>query len=227
MKSDNRFTLALNALAKFLLGGIAYAILLFIPAGSWGYLGAWRLLSLLFGPMFLMGIYMLVASPSLLKRRLSSKERRSAQKGVMGFSGLIISVGFVVAGLDWRFGWSNVGHTAVMVGSTLFLIGYGLYFEVLRENVWVSRTIEVAKGQEVIQTGLYGLVRHPLYFATLLMFVPIPLVLGSWWALCAFVLYIPLLVVRIGDEERMLRAELEGYAEYCQKVKWRLLPLVW
>lgn len=227
MKADSKISLALNAIAKFIIGGISYAALLFLPAGSWGYLGAWRLLSLLFGPMFLMGVYMLFKSPELLKRRLSSKEKRSAQKGVMGFSGLIISVGFIVSGFDWRFGWSNVGTTAVMVGSTLFLIGYGLYFEVLRENVWVSRTIEVASGQKVVQTGLYGIVRHPMYFATLLMFVPIPLVVGSWWALCAFVLYIPLLVVRIIDEERLLRAELEGYDQYCQKVKWRLLPLVW
>lgn len=227
MRKDSRIALALNALGKFILGGIGYVSLLFIPAGSWDYVGAWRLLSLLFGPMFLMGIYMFISSPELLKRRLSSKEKRSTQKGVMGFSGLIISVGLVVAGLDWRFGWSDVGTTAVMVGSTLFLIGYGLYFEVLRENVWVSRTIEVAQGQQVIQTGLYGLVRHPMYFATLLMFVPIPLVLGSWWALCAFVLYVPLLVVRIKDEERYLLTELAGYAEYCQKVRWRLLPLVW
>lgn len=227
MKSNNKIALALNAIAKFIIGGIGYAALLFLPAGSWGYLGAWRLLSLLFGPMFLMGVYMLFKSPELLKRRLSSKEKRSTQKGVMGLSGLIISVGFIVSGLDWRFGWSNVGTTAVMVGSTLFLIGYGLYFEVLRENVWVSRTIEVAQGQKVVQTGLYGIVRHPMYFAALLMFVPIPLVLGSWWALCAFVLYVPLLMVRILDEERMLRAELVGYAEYCQKVKWRILPFVW
>lgn len=227
MKSNNKIALALNAIAKFIIGGIGYAALLFIPAGSWGYVGAWRLLSLLFGPMFLMGVYMLFKSPELLKRRLSSKEKRSTQKGVMGLSGLIISVGFIVSGLDWRFGWSNVGTTAVMVGSTLFLIGYGLYFEVLRENVWVSRTIEVAQGQKVVQTGLYGIVRHPMYFAALLMFVPIPLVLGSWWALCAFVLYVPLLMVRILDEERMLRAELVGYAEYCQKVKWRILPFVW
>lgn len=227
MKSNNKIALALNAIAKFIIGGIGYAALLFLPAGSWGYVGAWRLLSLLFGPMFLMGVYMLFKSPELLKRRLSSKEKRSTQKGVMGLSGLIISVGFIVSGLDWRFGWSNVGTTAVMVGSTLFLIGYGLYFEVLRENVWVSRTIEVAQGQKVVQTGLYGIVRHPMYFAALLMFVPIPLVLGSWWALCAFVLYVPLLMVRILDEERMLRAELVGYAEYCQKVKWRILPFVW
>lgn len=227
MKSDSRVGLALNALVKFLLGGAMYALLLFLPAGSWGYIGAWRLLSLLFGPMFLMGVYMLVVSPKLLGRRLSSGEKRAKQQGVQFVMGVATLVGFVVAGLDWRFGWSNVGHTAVMVGSTLFLVGYGLYFEVLRENVWASRTIEVAEEQQVVQTGLYGLVRHPMYLATLLMFVPMPLVLGSWWALCAFVLYVPIIVVRIRDEEKLLRKELKGYEEYCKRVRWRILPLVW
>lgn len=224
---NSKIALALNAIVKFLLGGAMYVALLFLPAGSWGYVGAWRLLSLLFGPMFIMGIYMLIASPALLRRRLSSGEKRSVQRGVQGIMGLATLVGFVIAGLDWRFGWSNVDHTAVMVCSALFLVGYGLYFEVTRENTWASRTIEVAEKQEVIQTGLYGIVRHPMYLATLLMFLPMPIILGSWWALCAFVLYIPILVVRIGDEEKLLQRELKGYADYCLKVKWRLLPFVW
>lgn len=223
----DKVRLAFTALLKFLLGGAMYSLLLFLPAGSWGFVGAWRLLSLLFGPMFAMGIFMLLTSPSLLQRRLSAREKRNTQRGVQGFMGLATLVGFVVAGLDWRFGWSSPDKTTILVASTLFLLGYGLYFKVTQENIWASRTIEVAEGQKVIQTGLYGIVRHPMYLATLLMFLPMPLILGSWWAMCPFVLFIPILVVRIRDEEIFLLRELEGYDDYCQKVKWRLLPLVW
>lgn len=227
MKTGDKIRLVLNALIKFILGVAMYALLLFLPAGSWGYIGAWRLLSLLFGPMFVMGLFMMLRSPALLQRRLSSGEKRKTQQGVQFSMGVATLVGFVVAALDWRYGWSTMSHTMVMVGSVVFLVGYGIYFEVTRENIWASRTIEVAEDQKVIQTGLYGIVRHPMYLATLLMFLSIPAVLGSWWSLCAFALYVPILVVRIRDEEKFLVRELKEYDKYCQKVRWRLIPLVW
>ncbi len=227
MSNSSKSRLALSALVKLVAGLALICALLFGPAGSFDYIGAWRLLGLLFVPMLLMGTLFLFTSPDLLRRRLSSKEKRKTQSGVVRFSGLIFLVGFIVAGLDWRWGWSTVGATATIVSSTVFLIGYLLYFVVMKQNEWLSRTVEVAEGQQVVTTGLYGIVRHPMYMATLLMFLAMPVVLGSWWALGAFVFYIPVIVVRTLDEERLLRTELKGYSDYCRRVRWRILPYIW
>lgn len=224
---NSRGALALGGLVKLLLGAFAMTLLLFVPAGDWAWRGGWRLVILLFVPMLLMGVTMLVFSPELLARRLNAKEKREAQSSVVRLSGLVFVVGFVVAGLDFRFGWSSVSGRVVTVAVILFLLSYGLYAEVMRENVWLSRTIEVSKGQSVVSSGLYGIVRHPMYFATLLMFLSMPLVLGSWWSFAVLLLYIPIIVIRTLDEEHLLRKELKGYEEYCKRVRWRILPFVW
>ena len=217
----------MSALTKFLVGVVAVAALLFAPAGSLGYVGAWRLLAVLFIPMIIFGLAALILSPDLLARRLKSKEERTTQSGVVRLSGLLFVVGFVVAGLDFRFGWSNVSQTTIWIACGVFIVGYLLYAEVMRENVWLSRTIEVSEGQKVIDKGLYGVVRHPMYLATLLMFLAMPLVLGSWWAVVPFVGYVPVIVVRALDEEKLLTKELDGYADYCKRVRWHIVPLVW
>ena len=217
----------MSALTKFLVGVVAVAALLFAPAGSLGYVGAWRLLAVLFIPMIIFGLAALILSPDLLARRLKSKEERTTQSGVVRLSGLLFVVDFVVAGLDFRFGWSNVSQTTIWIACGVFIVGYLLYAEVMRENVWLSRTIEVSEGQKVIDKGLYGVVRHPMYLATLLMFLAMPLVLGSWWAVVPFVGYVPVIVVRALDEEKLLTKELDGYADYCKRVRWHIVPLVW
>lgn len=227
MKTTQKGSLAVSALTKFLVGVVAVAALLFAPAGSLGYVGAWRLLAVLFIPMIIFGLAALILSPDLLARRLKSKEERTTQSGVVRLSGLLFIVGFVVAGLDYRFGWSNVSQRAIWIACGVFVVGYLLYAEVMRENVWLSRTIEVSEGQRVIDNGLYGVVRHPMYLATLLMFLSMPLVLGSWWAVAPFVGYVPVIVVRALDEEKLLTKELEGYADYCKRVRWHIVPFVW
>ncbi|MBP3382865.1 MAG: isoprenylcysteine carboxylmethyltransferase family protein [Tidjanibacter sp.] len=227
MKTTQKGSLAVSALTKFLVGVVAVAALLFAPAGSLGYVGAWRLLAVLFIPMIIFGLTALILSPDLLARRLKSKEERTTQSGVVRLSGLLFIVGFVVAGLDFRFGWSNVSQTTIWIACGVFIVGYLLYAEVMRENVWLSRTIEVSEGQKVIDNGLYGVVRHPMYLATLLMFLAMPLVLGSWWAVVPFVGYVPVIVVRALDEEKLLTKELEGYADYCKRVRWHIVPFVW
>ena len=227
MDRPGRGAIALNGLVKYIVGLGIMALLLFLPAGTINYCGGWRLLVLLFVPMFIFGIMLVIASPDLLARRLKSKEKRSVQSGIIRFSGLMFVVGFVVAGLDFRFGWSSVPQMVIYVAEALFLISYILYAEVMRENEWLSRTIEVSAGQKVVSTGLYGIVRHPMYTATLLLFLTMPLILGSWWALAIFVLYVPMIVVRIIDEERLLHQELDGYINYCRRIRWRLLPFIW
>ena len=184
-------------------------------------------MGVLFVPMLILGVVMWFRSPDLLRRRLDSKEKRQTQQGVIKYSGLLFIIGFIVAGLDYRWSWSVVPSWVSYSGVVLFLVGYALYGEVMRENVWLSRTIHVDSEQQVVSTGLYGVVRHPMYTATLLMFLSIPLILGSYVSLIVFLFYIPLLVVRIGDEERLLRSELKGYNEYCNRVRWRLIPYVW
>lgn len=226
MKSE-RVKLALSALAKGLSGIAVLMLLLFLPAGTWHYAGAWLLIAILFAPMLIMGVVMIAKSPELLRRRLANKEQRSQQKGVIRYSGILFIVGFVVAGLDYRMGWTDVPQWLVCTAALLFLVGYALYGEVMRENVWLSRTVNVEKGQKVITTGLYGIVRHPMYTATLMMFLAMPLVLGSFAALIVFFCYIPIIVIRIIDEEVLLRAELDGYNDYCQHTRWRLIPFVW
>lgn len=216
-----------NALVKFTCGLLLVGLLVFLPAGSFDYPGAWLLIGLLFGPMLIAGFVMLFKSPALLKKRLDGKEKRGAQKGVIGLSGLMFVAGFVVAGLDYRFGWSQVPVWVVVTASVLFLIAYALYAEVMRENAYLSRTIQVEEGQNVVDTGLYGIVRHPMYAVTILLFLMIPLILESWYALIAFAFYPVIIVVRLNDEEKLLTRELSGYSEYKKKVKYRLFPFIW
>ena len=219
--------LFLNALVKFTAGLLLVGLLIFLPAGTLAYPGGLLFLGLLFVPMLIMGIVMLARARDLLRKRLDAKEKQAAQKGVQSLAGLVFMAGFVLAGLDFRFGWSDVPLPVVIAASVIFLIGYGLYAEVMRENAYLSRTIKVEEGQTVISTGLYGIVRHPMYLASVLMFLSIPLVMGSWYALIPFAFYPLLMVVRILDEEKLLTAELSGYEEYKRKVKYRMIPFIW
>ena len=219
--------LFISALIKFLVGLLMVAALIFLPAGTLAYPGGLLFLCLLFVPMLLMGIVMLARARDLLAKRLDAKEKQAAQKGVQSLAGLVFIAGFVLAGLDFRFGWSDVPLPVVIAASVIFLIGYGLYAEVMRENAYLSRTVKVEEGQTVISTGLYGIVRHPMYLASVLMFLSIPLVMGSWYALIPFAFYPLLMVVRILDEEKLLTAELSGYEEYKRKVKYRMIPFIW
>ena len=219
--------LLLNALIKFSVGIILLGLLLFLPAKTFNYPQAWLFMGLLFIPMLIMGIVLFVRSPALLEKRLNNKEKQKAQKGVLALSGLMFPVGFVLSSLDFRNSWSTVPLWLTVTASLLFILGYGLYAEVMRENAYLSRTVEVQEGQKVISTGLYGIVRHPMYFSTLLMFLPLPLILGSFWGLIPFVIYPVLIVVRILNEEKVLTERLNGYAEYKNKVRYRLIPFVW
>lgn len=227
MAKSERLALAVSALVKFIVGVAAIAALLLWPAGTLHYAGGWRLMAVLFVPVFLMGVAMLIFSPSLLERRLKSKEQRAEQSILIRLSGLMFVVGFVVAGLDFRYGWSIVPQWVIITAMVVFVLSYLLFAEVARENEWLSRVVEVAEGQQVVSTGLYGIVRHPMYLASLMMFLAMPLVLGSWWALLPFGFYVPVIVSRTLDEERLLRRELAGYDDYCTKVRWRIIPFVW
>ena len=219
--------LLMEALAKFICGLLLVGLLIFLPAGTLSYTCGWLLIGLLFGPMLVAGFVMLYKSPEFLKKRLDAKEKQGTQKGVVAFSGIMFIVGFVVAGLDFRFGWSAMPAWMVITASVLFLVAYALYAEVMRENAYLSRTIKVEEGQTVVDTGMYGIVRHPMYAVTILLFLMIPLVLGSWYALVAFAFYPAVIVVRLKDEEKLLTKELPGYAEYKQKVKYRIIPFIW
>jgi protein-S-isoprenylcysteine O-methyltransferase Ste14 len=219
--------LLISGLTKLILGLVLVGSMLFLPAWTFHYPGAWLFLGLLFVPMLIMGAVMLIKAPALLEKRLDGKEKEATQKGVVALSGLMFPVGFVLSALDFRFSWSHVPLWLVVTASALFLIGYGLYAEVMRENAYLSRTIEVQENQTVIDTGLYGMVRHPMYLATLLMFLPLPLILGSFWGLIPFALYPAIIVVRILNEEKVLTDGLDGYAEYKQKVRYRLIPYFW
>ena len=219
--------LLINALTKFICGLILVGLLIFLPAGTIHYTGGWLLVGLLFIPMLIAGFVMLFKSPAFLEKRLDAKEKQATQKGVLAFSGLMFIGGFVVAGLDFRFGWSRMPSAVVIAASILFLFAYALYAEVMRENAYLSRTIKVEAGQTVVDTGLYGIVRHPMYMATVLLFLMIPMVLGSWYALIVFAFYPAIIIVRLKDEEALLTRELAGYAAYKEKVKYRLIPFVW
>lgn len=223
----NKLQLIFSALSKFVVGLGIIGLLLFLPAGSWHYWHAWLLIALLFIPMMCMGIWLLLSSPELLSKRLNNKEKEQTQKHVVALSGLMFIGGFLLCGFDYRFTWSQVPVWVVATASVFFLIGYILYAEVLRENAYLSRTIEVQDDQQLIDTGLYGIVRHPMYTATLLMFLSMPLILGSWWALALFAIYPLLIIKRIRNEEQVLASGLEGYADYQQRVRWRLIPWVW
>lgn len=219
--------LLINALTKFTCGLLLVGLLIFLPAGTLYYTGGWLFLGLLFVPMLIAGFVMLFKSPEFLAKRLDAKEKQATQKGVLAFSGLMFIAGFVVAGLDHRFGWSHMPAWVTITASVLFLAAYALYAEVMRENAYLSRTIKVEEGQKVVDTGLYGIVRHPMYMATVLLFLMMPIVLGSWYALIVFAFYPAIIIVRLKDEEELLSRELPGYTEYKQKVKYRLIPFLW
>ncbi len=216
-----------EAIGKFFAGVVLVGALLFISAGSIEYTGAWVLLALLFVPMFLAGIVMMVKNPALLTKRLNAKEKLGEQSTVVKLSGLMFVLGFVVAGLGYRFGWYALPEWVTYIAAAVFLMAYALYAEVLRENTYLSRTIEVQEGQKVVDTGLYGIVRHPMYSVTLLLFLSMPLVLGSVYSFVIFLAYPPIIAKRIKSEEKFLERELEGYREYKEKVKYRLIPFVW
>lgn len=219
--------LILRALTKYLAGLLMVGALLFLPAGTLFYRNAWLFIALLFVPMFFLGIILLLKAPELLEKRLQSKESEADQKAVIGVSLLMFVGGFVTAGLDHRFGWSHFPPWLTILSAALLLISYALYGEVMRENAYLSRTVEVQEGQKVVDTGLYGIVRHPMYAVTVLLFLSIPLVLGSWCAFAIFLIYPLLLVKRIKNEEAVLTEGLPGYAEYKKKVKYRMIPLIW
>ena len=219
--------LFLQAIGKFLLGVIITGLLLFLPAGSLQYWQAWLLMGILFVPMFCAGLVMLAKNPELLRKRLSAKEEEKEQQTVVKLSGLLFVAAFVVAGFNWRSGWCVLPDWAVWVSAGLFLLCYLLYAEVLRENTYLSRTIEVQENQKVIDTGRYGVVRHPMYMATTVLFLAMPLVLASPFSFLIMLLYIPLIAKRIKNEEKVLEEGLEGYREYKQKVKYKVIPFVW
>lgn len=220
-------TLLKQALLKFFLGVAVMGALLFIPAGSFRYWQGWLLMGILFVPMFIAGYVLMAKNPELLRKRLNAKEEEKEQKAVVALSGLLFLAAFVLAGLNWRFRWCVLPDWAVWVAAGLFLASYVLYAEVLRENTYLSRTIEVQEGQKVIDTGLYGVVRHPMYMATTVLFLVMPLVLASPISFLIMLLYIPLIAKRIRNEESVLEQGLPGYKEYKQRVRYRLLPFIW
>lgn len=219
--------LLVNALTKFTCGLLLVGLLIFLPAGTLAYAKGWLFLGLLFVPMLIAGFVMLFKSPAFLEKRLDVKEKQAAQKGVLACSALMFIGSFVVAGLDYRFGWSKLPLPVTVIASVLFLAAYGLYAEVMRENAYLSRTVKVEEGQTVVDTGLYGIVRHPMYTTTLLLFLMMPLILGSWYALIPMAFYPVIIIVRLKDEEALLTRELSGYEAYKQKVRYRLIPFLW
>ena len=219
--------LFIGAITKFLLGVVLVGVLIFLPAGTFSFFNGWLLMGILFIPMFFAGIVMLFKNPDLLKSRLDAKEKQNEQSLVVKLSGLMFLAGFVVAGLGVRLGWYALPKPVVIVAAVIFIIAYILYAEVLRENTYLSRTIEVQENQKVIDTGLYGIVRHPMYSVTLLLFLSMPLVLGSVYSFIIFLVYPFIIAKRIKHEEEFLEKELNGYREYKQKVKYRLIPFIW
>jgi len=219
--------LLLSAVTKYLVGLFFFGVLLFLPAGTLFYPGALLLTALLFLPTLLLGVILYLRAPSLLEKRLAAKEKEKTQRGVISASALLLILGFVFAGLDFRFGWTQTPDIVVYAASAVFLVSYGLYAEVLRENAYLSRTVEIQEHQRVIDSGLYGIVRHPMYAAAILLFLSMPLVLGSWISFLCFLPFPVLLIVRIRGEETLLCRELPGYTEYTQRVRWRLLPFLW
>jgi len=216
-----------QAIVKFLSGLVIVGLLLFLPAGTFGYWQGWLLMGILFIPMFIAGLVMMKKAPDLLRKRLDVKEKQGEQKTVVALSGLMFLAAFIVAGLNFCFGWVVLPAWVSWAAAALFLLAYALYAEVLRENVWLSRTVEVQENQKVIDTGLYGLVRHPMYMATLLLFLSMPLVLGSVPSFVIMLAYIPIIAKRIRNEEKVLEGGLEGYTEYKKRVRYKVIPFVW
>ncbi|MBO4230035.1 MAG: isoprenylcysteine carboxylmethyltransferase family protein [Clostridia bacterium] len=216
-----------QAIVKFLLGFVFVVLLLFVRAGTLSYWQGWLLLGILFAPMFVAGLIMMKKSPELLRKRLNTREAQAEQKEVILFSGLMFLTAFVVAGLNVRFGWIILPAWVSFIAAVVFLLGYVLYAEVLRENAYLSRTIEVQESQTVVDTGLYGVVRHPMYLSTLVLFLSMPLVLGSILSFGILLFYIPIIGKRIRNEEAVLEEGLEGYREYKKKVRWKMIPFLW
>ena len=219
--------LFIQALTKFSAGLLAFGVLLFLPAGTFRYPQGWLLTGILFVPMFAAGLVMMKKNPDLLRKRLQAKEEESEQKAVILFSGIMFLAAFIAAGLSFRFGWWMLPFGVSIAATVVFLAAYVLYAEVLRENTYLSRTVEVQENQKVIDTGLYGIVRHPMYMATVILFLAMPLVLGSVLSFLIMLCYIPIIVKRIGNEEQVLEKGLPGYREYKKKVRYRLIPGIW
>ena len=219
--------LFVQALVKFFLGVVLVGILIFLPAGTLNFFNGQLLMALLFIPMFIAGIILMIVNPDLLRKRLDARESEDEQKAVVAMSGLIFISAFVLAGLNYRFGWFIMPRWTVYAGAAVFLISYFLYAEVLRENTYLSRTIEVQQDQKVIDTGMYGIVRHPMYAVTILLFLSIPLILGSPISFLIMLLYIPVIAKRIRNEEEVLKDGLQGYDEYMSKVRYRVIPFIW
>ena len=216
-----------QALSKFLIGLIIICILLFIPAGTLDYPNGWLFIALLFIPMFFAGIIMLFKSPDLLRRRLNAKEEEDEQKTVILLSGIIFLLAFILAGLNFRFGWFKLPTIIIIIASVIFLLAYIMYAEVLRENEYLSRTVEVSENQKVVDSGLYGIVRHPMYTSTIFLFLSMPLVLDSIFSFVVMLVYPIIIIFRIRNEEKVLENELIGYKEYKEKVKYKLIPYLW
>lgn len=226
-ESSKKGTLLFRTIINFLMGVVMVGVLLFAPAGTFRFWNAWLFLALLFVPMLIIGIYLWLKQPDLLAKRLSSKEKESEQKQVILMSAVVFVAGFVVAAVDFRFGWSQLPIWLVVVASVLLVISYGLYAEVMRENAYLSRTVEVQENQKVIDTGLYGIVRHPMYSATILLYLSIPLVLGSIYSFLIFLMFPFVLAKRISNEETVLEKGLDGYTSYKQRVKYKIIPFIW
>ncbi|MBO6128834.1 MAG: isoprenylcysteine carboxylmethyltransferase family protein [Pseudobutyrivibrio sp.] len=216
-----------SALIKFFAGVILVGLLLFIPAGSFAFLQAWLLMGVLFIPMFVAGLILMKINPALLRKRLNAKEEQMEQKEVVLLSGVMFFASFILAGLNFRFSWLVLPAWVTIVGTVIFLLAYALYAEVLRENEYLSRTIEVQEGQKVVDTGLYGIVRHPMYMATVLLFLSMPIILGSIPSFVVMLMYIPIIAKRIRNEEKVLEDGLDGYKQYKERVKYRIIPFVW
>ena len=216
-----------KALAKFLAGFLIVSASLFFSAGSFSYYNAWLFLGLLFIPILILGTILFFKNPALLQKRLDAKEDEQTQKTVVALSGILFFFGFSVAGLDYRFKWSEIPLWAIIAASVILLLSYALYAEVMRENAHLSRTVKVEENQAIIDTGLYGIVRHPMYAVTIWLFLAIPVILGSLWAILCFIPYIPIIITRILNEEKLLTTALQGYADYKKRVKYRLIPFIW
>lgn len=226
MKNNNK-KLFIEAISKFLLGVILVGLLIFLPAGTISYVNGWIFMGILFVPMFFAGLVMMAKNPNLLRSRLNAKEKQKDQSLVVKLSGLMFLLGFIIAGLNYRFGWYVLSLRSSIIAAIVFLLAYLLYAEVLRENAYLSRTIEVQENQKVIDTGLYGVVRHPMYSATIILFLSMPMVLGSIYSFIIFLAYPIIIAMRIKGEEEFLEKELEGYKEYKNKVKYRMIPFIW
>ena len=216
-----------QGIIKFIFGVILIGALVFIPAGTLGFWNGWLFLAILFIPMFFAGIVLMFKNPDLLRKRLNAKEDEQQQKAVLALSGIMFLSAFIVAGLNFRFGWLILPKWAVIIGAVVFLLAYAMYAEVLRENAYLSRTVEIQENQKVVDTGLYGIVRHPMYCSTLFLFLSMGIVLGSVFSFLILLCYIPIIALRIKNEEKVLEQGLEGYSEYKTKVKYKVIPFIW